>query len=78
MTFTTRFRYYNPVLRIAMDDLKTVYLLLRQPVQLHPEVRRGRLVYRAHGSSRRVSYEQIKKGLIRKETVLLDERPNWL
>lgn len=71
-------RYLNPALNIAMADPKTVYLLTPNPVQLYPEVRRGRLVYRAHGSGRRISYNQLKKGLRKQTIIIVQDVPDWL
>jgi hypothetical protein len=41
------------------------------------EVERGRLVYRARGSNRRISYAQIKKGLVKKTFWISHEVPDW-
>lgn len=59
-------RFYNPELNIALKDWREVYLLTSAPQQLLPEVHRGKLVYRARGSGKRISYERIKKGLVKK------------
>ncbi len=50
------FRYHNPRLNLVFVDIKHVYgLKSGEPVLLHPEVYRGKLVYRAKGSSHRIS-----------------------
>ena len=61
-----------------MVDWRRVYLLHPHIVPLIPEVDKGRLVYRAKGSSKRISYEQIKKGLIKKSKWIIEEVPSWL
>lgn len=68
--------YYNPRLNIGFSTWREVYLL--QPLQrLHPEVYKGKLVYRAKGSHRRVSYDQIKKGLVKRAIRVVEEVPEW-
>jgi hypothetical protein len=49
-----------------MFDLKKVYLLSPQLQMLLPEVYKGKLVYRIKGTSKRISYNKIKKELVRK------------
>jgi len=72
------FRYYNPQLNLGMVSVKEVYQLTPELVQLTLEVYRGKLVYRARGSCRRISYEQLKKGLVKRSFALEEEIPNWL
>lgn len=71
------FRYYNQRLNLGMVDVKQVYQLNPQPTLLNLEVYRGKLVYRASGSSRRISYDQLKKGLVKKSFVMEEEVPDW-
>lgn len=73
-----KLRYLNAHLHIGMANWKKVYLLYPAVTFLHPEVERGRLVYRAKGSSKRYSYTQIKKGLLKKSFSITQEIPNWL
>jgi hypothetical protein len=63
-------KYYNQRLQIGIADWKTVYLLINQPVQLFPEVNKGKLMYRAKGSAKRFSYSDIKKDLIIKKIII--------
>jgi hypothetical protein len=72
------FKYYNSRLQIGMSNIKHVYLLEPKLTQLNPEVYKGKLVYRAKGSSRRINYVQIKKGLIKKDFYVLEEVPSWV
>ena len=68
------FKYYNAKLKIGMLDLKNVYVLSPQMQKLLPEVYKGKLIYRIKGSSKRISYNMIKKELVRKSfyiTVIL-------
>lgn len=58
--------YLNPQLDIAMSDWKNVYLIQPILIKLQPEVYRGKLIYRIRGTSKRISYNRIKKGLIKK------------
>jgi hypothetical protein len=60
------FKYINTQLNIGVFDLKNVYSLRPQLQKMLPEVYKGRLVYRLKGSSKRISYQSIKKGLQRK------------
>ncbi|MES1218419.1 MAG: hypothetical protein ABUT20_23130 [Bacteroidota bacterium] len=73
-----RLKYYNKHCSIAMNDWKTVYYLGSPPIQLFPEVERGRLTYRAKGSVRRFSYATIKKGLVKKDIRIMEQVPDWL
>jgi hypothetical protein len=61
-----------------MVDWKQVYLLKPYVVMLNPEVDKGQLVYRAKGSTKRISYMQIKKGLVKKKQVIKEQVPDWL
>lgn len=72
------FRYYNPLLHLGVVDIKQVYQLGPEPVLLNVEVYRGKLVYRAKGSSRRISYDQLKDGLVKKLLAVEEEVPDWL
>ena len=58
-----------------MFDWKSVYLLKPSLLKLFPEVYKGRLVYRMPGSSKRLSYNEIKKQLIRKSFYVIEHIP---
>jgi len=60
-----------------MADIKTVYLLNTLTQLLHPEVNRGRLVYRAKGSAMRIS-DRLKQGLVKQKRVIELQIPGWL
>ena len=38
----------------------------------------GRLVYRAKGAAKRISYARIKKGLVKTSRTIVEEVPSWL
>ena len=59
-------KYWNPDLNIAFYSWQQVYLLGPKPKELRVEVHKGNLVYRIPGSYKRISYANIKKGLVRK------------
>ena len=61
-----------------MVNWKQVYLLHPVVTPLRPEVDKGRLVYRAKGSSKRISYTQIKKDLLKKVYWIKVKVPDWL
>jgi len=72
------FKYIHPQLRIGLNSWRDVYLLKPVLLQLTSEVCRGKLIYRAKGSSRRFSYNQIKQGLVRQRYVVEQDVPDWL
>ncbi len=67
----------NEKLHIGLASWREVYIIYPTIIQLNPEVDRGRLVYRARGSKRRISYLQIKNGLIRKKSFIQIDFPEW-
>lgn len=71
-------RYINLRLQIGMVNIKQVYRLSPGIVPLFPEVHRGKLVYRARGSAKRTSYDQLKKGLVKQKRVIEQVVPDWL
>lgn len=73
-----KLRYFNESLQIGMVNWRDVYLLKPRIIKLNVEVDEGRLVYRATGSNRRISYQRLKKGLRKKSFSIFDEIPNWL
>lgn len=69
-------KYINVHLQIGMVDWREVCVLKPHVVKLKPEVDRGRLVYRAKGSTRRFSYAQINEGLVKKTCRIVEEVPD--
>jgi hypothetical protein len=47
-----------------MTDVKRVYQLSPSLTPLLPPLHRGKLVYRANGSTKQISYNQLKKELV--------------
>ena len=71
-------KYINKELKVGMVNWKQVYLLHPVITPLRPEVDKGRLVYRAKGTSKRISYAQIKKGLVKENVWIKGDVLNWL
>ena len=67
-------KYWNAQLQIGLADWKNVYQFPQQQI-LQKEIHQGRLCYRLKGSSKRISYHQLKKGLIKKEIIIKEELP---
>lgn len=65
-----KLKYYNPLYKIAFDNWKEMYLLEKEPTMLLLEVYQGKLVYREQGTSKRIAYNAIKKGLLKKEVFI--------
>ena len=65
-------KYWNPTHLIAIADWQHVYQF-PQKEKMEKEVYRGALYYRVRGSSRRISYMQLKKGLERKAMGIINE-----
>jgi hypothetical protein len=71
-------KYVNLNLQIGMADWREMYLLKPNIVRLYPETDKGRLVYRAKGSAKRISHAQIKIGLVKKSYHFVEDVPDWL
>ncbi len=77
MVQIVKLKYINEQLSIGMSSWREVYIYSPTIIQLNPEVDRGRLVYRFKGSKRRFSYNQIKKGLVKKNHAIQLDLPSW-
>ena len=77
MLQTIKLKLINERLHIGLINWREVYIFYPKVIQLNPEVDRGRLVYRSKGSKRRISYLQIKKGLIKKNYSIQIDFPEW-
>lgn len=73
-----KIKYLNVSLQIGMVNWREVYLLKPHLIKLNVEVDEGRLVYRATGSGRRISYKTLKKGLRKKSFSIFENVPDWL
>lgn len=67
--------YWNESLQIGLADWKTVYQFPQKEL-MQKEIHQGNLYYRSKGSNKRISYKQIKKGLIKKQ--LFIEEPLFI
>lgn len=67
-----KLRYYHPGLKVAFENWKEIYLIGEGQYfeLLSTEVYQGQLVYRVKGSSKRITWRRIKKGLLKKEVLL--------
>ena len=62
-----KINYINTKLHIGLVNWREVYIYSPTVAILIPEVERGRLAYREKGSMKRISYLQIKKGLLKRD-----------
>jgi hypothetical protein len=69
-------KYFHPVLQVGIQDIRNVWLLKNNPVKLITTLHRGNLVFRIPGSRKRISYQTLKKGLIKKEIII--QQPLYL
>ena len=75
MEQTRYIKLFNPKLNIGLVSWREAWLFEEEyPEKLHTEVHKGKLVFRKRGSSVRISFQQVKKGLIRKQ-ILIKEMP---
>lgn len=63
-------KYIHPALKLGVEDIRTVWLLGNVPVKLTTATHRGSLVFRWPVSGKRVSYQTLKKGLIKKHLII--------
>jgi hypothetical protein len=73
-----KIRYFNEALQIAIVNWREVYLLKPDLTKMNVEVDKGRLIYRATGSAKRISYKTLRKGLKKKSFSIFEEVPDWL
>ena len=72
LNYIVTIRYFNPILKIGLQDVRNAWYLAGQiPIQLTTTVYQGALYFRFPGSGKRISYKQLKKGLIKKQIDLL-------
>jgi hypothetical protein len=70
-------KYINHTLQIGLVNWREAYLLYPEIVLLNVEVNTGRLVYRAKGSSKRITYNLLKKGLVKTSEYIVQEVPSF-
>jgi hypothetical protein len=68
----TILKYWNQKYQVALADWQKVYQF-PQKEKMICEVYRGALYYRVKGSSRRISYQQLKNGLQRKHMGVIND-----
>lgn len=71
-----KLKYVNNKLNIGMVSWREIYLLSPQLIKLYAEVDKGRLVYRAKRSDKRISYLQIKNGLVKTTMKVIENVPS--
>ena len=71
-------RYLNAELKIGLVSWKEAYLLSSNSKTLLLEVYKGRLIYREKGSPNRISYNRLKKGLVKMTKTIIIEVPSWM
>ena len=60
-------KLFNPQLKIGLVGWREAWLFHGEyPEKLFTEVHKGKLVFRQRGSSRRISYHKIERGLSEK------------
>jgi hypothetical protein len=67
---TITIRYYNPELKIGLQDVRNAWLMTEQPIKLSASLHQGGLVYRIPVSQKRISYRTLKRGLIKKQIII--------
>lgn len=70
----TIIKYRNTKLQIGLTDWKNVYQFPQQEL-MKKEIHQGKLYYRLKGSSKRISYNSIKKDLVKREIIIEDDFP---
>ena len=62
-------KYWNHRLGIGLADWRNVYQFPQEQL-MNIEIPQGKLCYRLKGSSKRISYDQLKYGLVKKEIII--------
>jgi hypothetical protein len=62
--------YFNPALNIGLQDVRNAWLMNETPVKLITTLHQGNLVYRIPRTRKRISYLQLKKGLVKKKITI--------
>ncbi|MEO7306290.1 MAG: hypothetical protein ABIR78_13130 [Ferruginibacter sp.] len=69
-------QYFHQELNIGVQDIRNVWLMNNPPVKLPVSLHRGALSFRLPGASgKRISYATLKKGLIKKMTIIRQPLP---
>jgi hypothetical protein len=71
-------KLFNPFYKIGLVSWREAWLFESDfPEKLFTEVHKGKLVFRKKGSTVRISYRQLKKGLIKKR-ILIKQPPPFI
>jgi hypothetical protein len=72
MQFIISIKYFHPVLRIGLQDIRNAWLFSANntPIPLKNIIHQGHLYYRLPVSGKRISYRSLKKGLIKKQILV--------
>ena len=71
MRIPVNIRYYHKTLQIGLEDIRNAWLVSgKEPVKLKTIVYQGQLYYRLPLSGKRISYRELKKGLIKKQLTI--------
>jgi hypothetical protein len=73
-----KLKYINNILQIGLVSWREAYLLYPTIIPLKIEVDKGRLVYRAKGSSKRIACKKVKAGLVKTSVWIVQQAPDWL
>lgn len=67
-------KYWNAQLQIGLADWRNVYQFPQEEI-MFTEIHQGKLCYRCKWFSKRISYDRLKKGLVKKRLVIKEELP---
>lgn len=73
-----KLKYFHAELKIGLVSWREAYALFPEIVQMNIETYKGRIIYRLKGSSKRISYNRLKKGLVKTNRTIKIEVPSWL
>jgi hypothetical protein len=63
-------KHIHPELGVGLQNIRAAWLLTSVPVKLTTSLHRGNLIYRWPGTGKRISYQTLKKGLIKKKIII--------
>ena len=67
-------KYWDERLKMGLVDFKTAYQF-PQEIKMDTEMHQGKIYFRVKGSSKRISYNQVKRNLVKRLTVIDDKIP---
>lgn len=63
-------KHIHPELGVGLQNIRAAWLLTSVPVKLTTSLHRGNLIYRWPVTGKRISYQTLKKGLIKKKIII--------